>query len=105
MSEILLGLPTYDPNALLDALIERMSVKNDSGLALALGIGKPAVSKMRHKQLAVTANILIRMNETSGISIRELRQLMGDNRERFGAIWDFGIRKVIKEPRCILSAY
>lgn len=99
MSEILLGLPSYDANALLDALVEKMSLKNDSGLALALGIGRPTVSKLRHKQLAITANILIRMHETSDISIRDLRQLMGDNRERFGTIWDVGTGKVVKSRR------
>lgn len=76
----LLGLHTYDPNRLLDALIERMNLKNDAALCRALSISPPVISKIRHGRIPVGASVLIRMHEESGISIRELRELMGDRR-------------------------
>lgn len=78
----LLDLQTYDPNRLLDALIERMSLKNDAALSKALSISPPVISKIRHGRIPVGASMLIRMHEESGISIRELRELMGDRRSR-----------------------
>lgn len=73
----------YDPNRLLDALIEKMELKNDAALSRALEVGPPIISKLRHLRTPITAGLLIRMHEASGFSIRELRSLMGDNREKF----------------------
>ncbi|MGJ9418760.1 hypothetical protein ACHAC9_13480 [Massilia sp. CMS3.1] len=36
-----------------------------------------------HRRLAVDASLLIRMHEVSGLSIRDLRYLMGDRRAKF----------------------
>lgn len=74
----------FDPNSLLDALIERMNLKNDAALSRALEVAPPIISKLRHGRLPVCASILIRMHEVTKLSIRELRDLMGDRREKFG---------------------
>lgn len=71
---------TYDPNKLLDALIERMHLKNDAALARMLEVASPVISKIRHRRLPVGASILITMHEVTKLSIRELRELMGDRR-------------------------
>lgn len=73
---------TYDPNRLLDALIERLQLKNDAALCRALDIAPPVISKIRHRRLPVGAALLIRMHEVTGLSIRELRNLMGDRRAK-----------------------
>ena len=72
----------YDPNHLLDALIEKMSLKNDAALSRALEVAPPVISKIRHRRLPVGASLLIRMHEVTDLSIRELRDLMGDRRKR-----------------------
>ena len=77
-------MPGLDPNKLLDELIDRLKLKNDAALCRLLGATPPTISKIRHHRLQVGAAILIRMHEASGISIRELRGLMGDHRKRFG---------------------
>lgn len=77
----------YNPNGLLDALIERMNLKNDAALSRALEVAPPLISKLRHGRLPVGAFILIRMHEVTKLSIRELRDLMGDRREKFGYGW------------------
>lgn len=73
----------YDPNHLLDTLIQKLHLKNDASLSRALEVAPPVISKIRHRKLAIGASILIRMHEISNISIKELRALMGDHRKKF----------------------
>jgi hypothetical protein len=73
----------YDPNNLLDTLIDKLHLKNDAALSRALEVAPPVISKIRHRRLPVGASLLIRMHEVSDLSIRELRTLMGDRREKF----------------------
>jgi hypothetical protein len=79
----LLERSEYDPNNLLDSLIQRMSLKNDAALSRSLEVAPPVISKIRHRKLPVGASLLIRMHEVSDLSIKELRLLMGDRREKF----------------------
>lgn len=74
---------SYDPNRLLDALIEKLHLKNDAALSRALEVAPPVISKIRHRRLPVGASLLIRMHEVTHLSIRELRELMGDRRAKF----------------------
>jgi hypothetical protein len=73
----------YDPNNLLDSLIEKLHLKNDAALSRALEVAPPVISKIRHRRLPVGASLLIRMHEVSDLSIRDLRMLMGDRRDKF----------------------
>jgi hypothetical protein len=73
----------YDPNNLLDSLIEKLHLKNDAALSRALEVAPPVISKIRHRRLPVGASLLIRMHEVSDLTIRDLRILMGDRREKF----------------------
>lgn len=79
----LLNNMTYDPNKLLDALIEKLQLKNDAALSRLLEVAPPVVSKIRHRKLPVGAALLVRMHELSDVSLRDLRHLMGDQREKF----------------------
>lgn len=74
---------SYDPNNLLDSLIQKLNLKNDAALSRALEVAAPVISKIRHRRLPVGASMLIRMHEISDISITDLRNLMGDRREKF----------------------
>lgn len=78
-----LALRQYDPNNLLNALIQKLGLKNDAALSRKLEVAPPVISKIRHNRLPVGASLLIRMHEVSGLSIRELRRLMGDRRAKF----------------------
>jgi hypothetical protein len=73
----------YDPNNLLESLIERLNLKNDAALSRALEVAPPLISKIRHRRLPVGASLLIRMHEVSQLSIKDLRELMGDRRTKF----------------------
>ena len=74
---------SYDPNHLLDSLIDKLHLKNDAALSRALEVAPPVISKIRHHRLPVGASLLIRMHEVSSLTISELRALMGDRREKF----------------------
>jgi hypothetical protein len=74
---------TYDPNHLLDSLIEKLHLKNDAALSRALEVAPPVISKIRHRRLPIGASLLIRMHEVSDLTIGELRTLMGDRRAKF----------------------
>ncbi|MFT5644221.1 MAG: hypothetical protein ACI83P_001775 [Janthinobacterium sp.] len=67
---------TYNPNRVLDAIIEKLQLKNDAALSRVLEVAPPVISKIRHNTLPIGATILIRMHEVSDLSIRELRELM-----------------------------
>jgi len=73
----------YNPNRLLDALIDHLKLKNDAALARALEVAPPVLSKIRHRRLPVGAALLIRMHEVSELTISDLRYLMGDRRKKF----------------------
>ena len=73
----------YDPNRLLNVLIEKTGSKNDAALSRALEVAPPLISKIRHRRLPIGASMLIRMHEVVGMSIGELRELMGDRRSKY----------------------
>ena len=74
--------PTLEPAFLLDTLRYRLRLRSDAALAEALGAPPQLMSKIRNGHALVSARILVRMHEASGLSICELRGLMGDNRKR-----------------------
>jgi hypothetical protein len=82
--------PEYDPNRLLDALRDKLALKNDAALSRALAVEAPTISKIRHKRIRVGAAMLLRMHEVSTLSIEELRSLMGDRRTRVRMPGDHG---------------
>lgn len=74
----------YRNSDLLDTLIDFLGLKNYAALARELQVSPPIISKIKNGTLPVSAAILIRMHEVSGLSILELRACMGDDRKRFG---------------------
>jgi hypothetical protein len=67
---------SYNPNKVLDAIIEKLELKNDAALSRMLEVAPPVISKIRHHTLPIGATILLRMHDISDFSIRELRALM-----------------------------
>jgi transcriptional regulator with XRE-family HTH domain len=74
---------TYDPNHLLDTVRHKLNLNSDAQLSRTLEISPPVISKIRHMKAPVNANFLMRLHEVTNISIRELRLLMGDRRNKF----------------------
>ncbi|MFZ6720614.1 hypothetical protein [Undibacterium sp. Ji49W] len=84
----------YDPNHLFDTLIKRLHLKNDAALSRLLDVAPPVISKIRHHRLPIGASLMISMHEASGLSIKELRALMGDKRENF-RITDLQLKPIL----------
>lgn len=72
-----IGTPSYNPVALLDAVIADMSLKNDAALSRATKLAAPVISKIRAGKIEVSDGVLLRLHDTSGISVGTLRSLMG----------------------------
>lgn len=83
MSKYLLKSPNYDPAHLLNTVRDQCGIKNDAALACLLDKNPGNVSAIRHKRIPVGPATLIKLHELSGIEIRELRRLMGDERQSF----------------------
>jgi hypothetical protein len=75
--------PRYDSNNLLDAMLEKLQLKNGAALSRALEVAPPVISKIRHRRLPVGASILIRMHELSDLCVAELRELLGGRRTKY----------------------
>ena len=72
----------YNPNQLLDALLQRLNLKNDAALSHALDVARPVLANIRKGSLGIGVWLLQRMAEISNLSIADLRRLMGDQRSR-----------------------
>jgi hypothetical protein len=95
---------TYNPNHLLDILLGKLQLKNDAALARLLEVAPPVISKIRHGKLPVGASMLIRMHEVSGLSIRDVRDLMGDRRMRFRQSSSATVVRIAVNPATLRKA-
>lgn len=72
----------YDPELLLNSLMERMHLTAESELAKRLRMDKRLLGQIRERRLQISGSMLIQMQEASGITIAELRRILGDKRSR-----------------------
>jgi hypothetical protein len=74
---------SYSPSHLLDISLGKLQLRNDAALSRMLEVTPPMISKIRHRRQPLGASLLIRMHEITGLSIRDLRDLMGDRRTKY----------------------
>lgn len=67
----------HKPHTLLDTLRAEHQLKNDFALVQFLGLTPPAISKVRHGANAVSAELMIRIHECTGMPIKRIKQLAG----------------------------
>ncbi len=77
------SITRYTPELFIDGLMRRLGMKTRSALAKAVGVSPSLVSKIWHRRLAISGEILLQVHEATGIPIRELRRMMGDERRFF----------------------
>jgi hypothetical protein len=75
----------YNPDRLLNALSLHLHTRTDAALSRKLEVDPVVISRIRKWKFPVSAPLLIRMHELTGMHIRELRELMGDRRSLFRA--------------------
>jgi plasmid maintenance system antidote protein VapI len=73
----------YNPNKFLDAIRDNLQLKNDAALCRTLEIHPPLISKIRHGRLSISAALLIRIHEVTGLNIADLQFLLGDSGGKF----------------------
>lgn len=70
-------MPTYDPNALLNRLRDMYGFSSDAKLAQAFLVSQPCLSKIRHKAIPISDEIMVRFHDVTGLSISKLRIMAG----------------------------
>ena len=73
----------YDPNRLFDTLTQRLGVNSDKALSQKLKMTKSVVAGIRQKRLPVGASLIMGIHEATGISISELKRILGDRRRKY----------------------
>lgn len=58
---------------MLDKAINMLHLKNDAALSRVLEVAPPVVSKIRGGKLAIAATIIIKLHETTGLSVRQIK--------------------------------
>jgi hypothetical protein len=74
---------SYDPNRLLDTLMQHLGIHNDGALSRRLKIATEVIGNIRKGSVPVCASMLLWMQEATGIDVAELRRLMGDRRMKY----------------------
>jgi hypothetical protein len=62
----------------LDYIIENFKFKNDAKIAEAWGVAPPVISKLRNNYLNFSANYILKVYDTTNLSIEEIRSLLKD---------------------------
>lgn len=61
---------------LLDEVKKRYEVKNDAELSRKLDVPPPTISKIRSGRISVSADMILRIHETFGMTVKEIRELL-----------------------------
>ncbi|MEC4719834.1 hypothetical protein RY831_11790 [Noviherbaspirillum sp. CPCC 100848] len=72
----------YDPNRLLNTLMERLGLPSDKELSQRLNISTKVLRKIRTGELTISASMLLWMAECAQTTIEELRSILGDRRRK-----------------------
>lgn len=72
----------FNPNDLFDALIKRLQLSSDQALSKRLCLARHVVVNIRQGRIPLAASLLLSIQQQTGISVDELRRLMGDRRAK-----------------------
>jgi transcriptional regulator with XRE-family HTH domain len=68
--------PAHDTAYFLDFVIAYMGLRNDADLGRLIAAGPSHICLIRQGRLSVSATLLVRIHDATGIGIRELRKLL-----------------------------
>ena len=69
------------PHTLFDFLIKECELKNDASLARALDVTAPTVSRIRSGKSRVTADVILRIHKTTGLSVESIESMLVEQKE------------------------
>lgn len=61
---------------LLDEVKQRYSIKNDAQLSRTLDVPPPTISKIRSGRINVSADMILRIHESLGMSVADIRSFL-----------------------------
>lgn len=73
-----LEIENYDASALLEEVKKRLNLKTDAALSRMLNVKPPCISKIRHGINIFPTYVMLRINELTGLSYKEMRQIMNE---------------------------
>lgn len=62
---------------MLDALMLSLKVTTDAALSRKLMVPPPVISKLRNNKIGVSAGLLVRIHDVTGMSINRVRTVLG----------------------------
>jgi DNA-binding transcriptional regulator YdaS (Cro superfamily) len=72
----------YDPDRLLNIFMQRCSIHGDKALAKRLGFAPQVLEGLRSGRIPVAPWMLRSISEAGGLSVEEVRELLGDRRSK-----------------------
>lgn len=66
-----------NPNRLMDAVIQKLGLKNDAALSRVLDVAPPVISKIRSNALPVGATMKIRIHEIAEMPFAAIHAHLG----------------------------
>jgi plasmid maintenance system antidote protein VapI len=72
----------FAPGRLLDSIKQQYGLSSDRELAEFLDLTGPQISRIRNSGVALTAVVVLKIHEMSGLPISRLKDMCGDRRAR-----------------------
>jgi hypothetical protein len=71
------GPANCNHGAMLDALMANLKVTSDAALSRKRMVPPPVISKLRNNKIGVSAGLLVRIHDVTGMSINKVRAMLG----------------------------
>ncbi len=71
------GAANLNHGPMLDALMVSLKVTTDAALSRKLMVPPPVISKLRNNKIGVSAGLLVRIHDVTGMSINKVRTMLG----------------------------
>ena len=85
----LLESEDYHPEALIDLVKKKLGLKRDYELVSIIGFDASVISKVKNKRKLLSAELLLALHDSTGLSIKEMKKIMGiPNATKSAAITD-----------------
>lgn len=76
-------LPGYNPNRLLDTIMQRLKIKDDNALARRLALSLTVIRRIREGRMPLTGTLSLAIAQVTGFALDEIKALAGDRRAKF----------------------
>ena len=71
------------PDHFLNELLRFYDLKSDAELSRVLDVNRSVISRIRTERRSISAEMLLHIHEVTNITVRELRNMMGDTKEKY----------------------